>query len=67
MKYEELYYRDLKRLNKKALKIIKDNFNKKTSIDSRGKQIWWKNNIIGSFNTIRIENPYLQSPLMHQQ
>ena len=57
MKYEELYYRDLKRLNKKAIKIIKDNFNKKTSIDSRGKQIWWKNNIIGSFNTIRIENP----------
>ena len=37
MKYEELYYRDLKRLNKKAIKIIKDNFNKKTSIDSRGK------------------------------
>ena len=67
MKYEELYYRDLKRLNKKALKIIKDNFNKKTSIDSRGKQIWWKNNIIGSFNTTRLKTRYLQSPLMHQQ
>ena len=59
IKYGQLHYRDLERLKTKALKINKGNFDKKTSIDSHGKQdiIWWKNNILGSFNTIRIGNP----------
>ena len=59
IKYGKLHYRDLERLKTKALKINKGNFDKKTSIDSHGKQdiIWWKNNILGSFNTIRIGNP----------
>ena len=59
IKYGELHYRDLERLKTKALKINKDNFDKKTSIDSHGRQdiIWWKNNILESFNTIRIGNP----------
>ena len=60
-KYGKLQYRDLERLKKKALKINTGNFDKKTSIDSHGKQdiIWWKNNILESFNTIRIGNPSL--------
>ena len=37
------------------MKFNKDNFDKKSSIDSD--IIWWKNNILGSFITIRIENP----------
>ena len=37
------------------MKFNKDNFDKKSSIDSD--IIWWKNNILGSFSTIRIENP----------
>ena len=59
IKYGQLYYRDLERLKAKALKIIEGNFDKKASIDSHGKQdtIWWKNNILGPFNTIRIGNP----------
>ena len=59
IKYGQLHYRDLERLKTKALKIIKGNFDKKTSIDSHGRQdiIWLKNNILGSFNTIRIGNP----------
>ena len=58
IKYGQLHYRDLERLKTKALKINKDNFDKKTSIDSHGKQdiIWWKNNIIGSFSTMRIRS-----------
>ena len=59
IKYEHLQYRDLERLKSKARKIDTDNFDKKTSIYSRGKQdiIWWKNNILGSFSTIRIGTP----------
>ena len=59
IKYGQLHYRDLERLKTKALKINKGNFDKKTSIDSYGRQdiIWLKNNILGSFNTIRIGNP----------
>ena len=62
IKYGQLHYRDLERLNAKALEINKDNFDKKPSIDSHGKQniIWWKNNVLGSFNTIRIGNPSLK-------
>ena len=58
IKHGQFHYRDLERLKTKALKINKGNFDKKTSIDSHGKQdiIWWKNNILGSFNTIRIGN-----------
>ena len=53
IKYGQFHCRDLERLKTKALKINKDNFYKKTSIDSHGRQgiIWWKNNILGSFNT----------------
>ena len=63
IKYGQRHYRDLERLKTKALKINKDNFDKKTSIDSLGKQdiIWWKNNILGSFSTIRIGNPSFTS------
>ena len=59
IKYGQLHYRDLERLKAKALKFNKGTFDKKTSIDSHDKQdtIWWKNNILGSFNTIRIGNP----------
>ena len=41
------------------MKIGKDNFGKKTSIDSHGRQdiVWWKNNLLGSFSTTRIGNP----------
>ena len=40
------------------MKTNKGNFDKKTFIDSHGRQdiIWWKNNILGSFDTIRIGN-----------
>ena len=49
IKYGQLHCRDLERLKTKALKINKDNFDKRTSIDSHGRQdiIWWKNNILG--------------------
>ena len=59
IKYGQLHYPVLERLKTKALKINKGNFDKKTSIVSHGRQdiIWWKNNILGSFSTIRIENP----------
>ena len=59
IKYGQLHYRDLERLKAKALKINKGSFDKKNSIDSLDKQdiIWWKNNILGSFITIRIGNP----------
>ena len=42
IKYGKLHYRDLERIKTKALKINKDNFDKKTSIDSLGKQdiVW---------------------------
>ena len=58
IKYGQLHYGDLERLKTKALKIDKGNFDKKTSIDSLGKQdiIWWKNNIPRLFNNIRIGN-----------
>ena len=58
IKYGQLHYGDLDRLKTKALKIDKGNFDKKTSIDSLGKQdiIWWKNNIPRLFNNIRIGN-----------
>ena len=58
-KYGQLHYRDLKRLKTKALKINKGNFDKKTPLDSHGKQDinWWKNNILRSFSTVRIGNP----------
>ena len=41
------------------MKINTGNFDKKTSVDSHGKQdtIWRKKNILASFNTIRIRNP----------
>ena len=57
--YGQLHFRDLERLKTKALKISKGNFDKKTSTDSPGKQdiIWLKNNILGTFSTIRIGNP----------
>ena len=48
IKYGQLHYRDLEHLKTKALKINKD----------KNKDImWWKNNILESFNTIRIGNP----------
>ena len=44
IKYRQLRYRDLERLKIKALKINENNFDKKTSTDTHGKQdiIWWK-------------------------
>ena len=59
IKYGQLHYCDLECLKTKARKINKGNFDKKTSIDSHGRQdiIWWENNILGSFNAIRIGNP----------
>ena len=59
IKYRQLHYRDLERLKTKILKTNKGSFDKKISIDSYRKQdiIWWKNNILGSFNTIRIGTP----------
>ena len=38
IKHGQFHYRDLERLKTKALKINKGNFDKKTSIDSHGKQ-----------------------------
>ena len=38
IKYGQLHYRDLQRLKTKALKISKENFDKKISIYSHGKQ-----------------------------
>ena len=59
IKYGQPHYRDLERLKTNALKINKGNFDKRTSIDSHGREniIWWKNNILGSFNIIRIGKP----------
>ena len=59
IKHGQLHYRNLERLKTKALKINKGTFQKKTSTDSHGRQniIWWKNNILGSFNIITIGNP----------
>ena len=53
MKYGQLHCRDLERLKAKALKFNKGNLNKKVSVDIT----WWKNNILGSFNTKRTGNP----------
>lgn len=59
VKYGKLHYRGLERLKIRALKYNKGNFDKKTSIDHYGKQdiIWWKNNVLESFNHIRLGNP----------
>ena len=54
IKFGQLYYCDLERLKSKAITFNNCNFDKKTPIDSHCKQ---KNNIVRSFNPIRIGNP----------
>ena len=54
IKYGQLHYCDLERLNAKEIKFNNGDFDKKISIDSHGKQ---KNNIPRSFDTIKIGNP----------
>ena len=57
--YGPLHYRYLEHDKVTALKFNKGNFNKTMSISEKGKIdiIWWKENILGSYNHIGIGNP----------